>query len=206
MKEIQNLTPLFDIIRQHNPSFSEELAKNNPDLANVAMGKRILGDKEIIQDDDNKIEVYLQVANEAAIAAKDNIDKIRAVIDRKTKTVGRFGLAVGILTSFSMAVLLGAIVNNNEALVLVTAIIAFLSSILTLSGVYIETISGGEGSISRGKEDLLLIMDKLAQANSCYLVAKAQSDTNKALASLIMFNDVAEKCLLTGTRIGIKVS
>ncbi len=204
MQEIQNLVPLFDVIRQHNPSFSAELAEDNPALADIAAGLRRLGEKELPAREPNYLKLYLEVAAEAAEGVRAHIGAIEAEIERKLKVLGRIRLTGGVLTALATAIVLAAILMRIQTLEIGSAVIAFLSSVLALFGGYVESFSGGESSISRAKEDHILIIEKLAQANATLLIAKAQQQAQKALESLNLFSDAAGRCLMTGARLGIK--
>lgn len=206
MQKLEQMSPIFDMLRRRRPSFVDSIAIQFPELEAVAKGKRLLGTSS---DEPVRVDLLSTPVfeiGEAAIAdARTDLGELVQQLSKKTKVLARIRLVSGIMTALTTAGVLAAVLKEQGMLEVLTAVIAFLCAMASLWAIYIEDLSGGEGTVTKARDAASNGIGKLAEAEGLLTLAKIMKDGTKALAALSAVNEVAAQSQILRARFGLAI-
>jgi hypothetical protein len=185
------VTALVGYLDKHAPDMTVALRKRFPDAAAVlAPGKQLgPGDDAAVS---GKTAVFLELAREALITAKAQIETNTATLKGRLRFAARIRLIGALVATLSGAGLIGALIAEARILAFSGAAVSFASSVATLIAQYVESPVYGENTGAQALFASLvpLKQEVIEQLHEVELAARGAVGKASALALVRQANKI----------------
>jgi hypothetical protein len=193
----------FDALRIARPDLAEQLQTTFPEFSDEIGGRRTFGKAEAR----NLAErvALSRAAIEAVLAAVTaSLEEVLAVVRKKATRLARSRLTSSLVTLIGSSGVIAAIPLGRQT-AFASAAIAFVASAVTLMITYVEDSSGGEGSVSRLREEMIVQIGPLAEVRGRLALGLVAQKDHDLIAIMTILNAVAAKVLVARGRLNMSL-
>ena len=141
---VTQVTALVSYLDKHAPETSAHLRERFPDAAAALAPGKQLGPLDDASA--GETAVFLELAREALIAAKTQIETNTALLKERLRLAARIRLIGALVATLSGAELIGALIAEARILAFSGAVISFVSSVATLTAQYVKSPIYGDNT------------------------------------------------------------
>jgi hypothetical protein len=202
MPDPLQIDAIRDALRRRRPDQLAELDTRFPGLKLRDGPRRTLGN-----GDDASPATPGRVADLARLAAEEAEADLRetlAVLQGKTRLLGRLRLVSAAATAIASASMVALVLGNDGGTLLVAAV-SLCGSLISLFLGYLEDFSGGEGSIRQFRDGLANEQRRLVLATAELRLGDVTGDDALALAALKEINAVLAEVQFVRAKLGLPV-
>lgn len=202
MPDPLQIDAIRDALRRRRPDQLAELDTRFPGLKLRDGPRRTLG-----SGDDASPATPGRVADLARLAAEEAEADLRetlAVLQGKTRLLGRLRLVSAAATAIANASMVALVLGNDGGTLLVAAV-SLCGSLISLFLGYLEDFSGGEGSIRQFRDGLANEQRRLVLATAELRLGDVTGDDALALAALKEINAVLAEVQFVRAKLGLPV-
>ena len=202
MSDPLQLDAIRDALRRRHPDQLAELDARFPDLQLGSGPRRTLGTTPAPAPAEPGNVLAL-----AQLAAEESTSDLRetlAVLQSKTRLIGRLRLVASVATALASASMV-ALVLGNERGTLIVAAVSLGGSLIGLYLGYVEDFSGGEGSIRQFRDALANEQRRLALASSELRLGAVTGEESHALVALKEINGVLAEVQFVRAKLGLPI-
>jgi hypothetical protein len=202
MPDPVQLDAIKDTLRRRRPEQLSDLEARFPGLDLAAGPRRKLGTGAEAAEPPpgNLIGLARLAAEEAANDLRDTL----AVLQSKTRLIGRLRLLAAAATAIASASMVAIVLGNERGSLLVAAV-SLGGSLIGLFLGYIEDFSGGEGSIRQFRDGLANEQRHLALATADLRLGEVTGKEDHALAALKEINGVLAEVQFVRAKLGLPI-
>ncbi|WP_046868084.1 hypothetical protein [Microvirga massiliensis] len=198
----------FDALRIAQPAAANRLARAFPNFDEEIRGRRKLGSGATGDVADVSVQraELGRAAVEAVLAGVTaSLDEVLVVVRKRAAALARMRLTSAIVTLLGTSGVIAAIPIKVEA-AFASAAIAFISAAITLVSAYREDASGGEGSVSRLREEMMAQIGALAEVRGKLALGQLLQQDDELVAIMTSLNSIAEKVLVARGRLQMRLA
>jgi ABC-type multidrug transport system fused ATPase/permease subunit len=167
LNETLQISSLVDLLNRTSPNTLLKLRNRYPEYSELLEPGRLLGEA---RSSHTERSFLTELLTEAVDIAKKESSELRNYFHKRLQTSRRLRIAGNLISSISTAGLIAAIIGSQKIAMILSAVVAFLASSLSLVAQYFEDFAGGQNALRELRERLSRLVLELSEAEGDFRI------------------------------------